>query len=69
MYAKTPDEVVICQDAELSRLDREITINAYQGGFRAFVRRTQAAWLNNRHRCGYDTNRISNAYANRFGTL
>jgi uncharacterized protein len=48
-YAKTPDEVVICQDPELSTKDREMAsvyfqmVNASRGDFRIFLRRSQAA--------------------------
>jgi uncharacterized protein YecT (DUF1311 family) len=75
MYAKTPDEVVICQDPELSRLDREMarlyfgTMNDFRGGFRDFIRRSQASWLNSRHRCGYDADCVNDAYAHRLAAL
>ena len=55
-YAKTPDEVAICQDVELSAKDREMAsiyfqmVNTSRSDFRNFLRRTQAAWLNARHR-------------------
>ena len=58
--AKAPDEVAICQDPELSNLDRETArlyseaMNYYRGGARASIRRDQVAWLRQRHHCGYD---------------
>jgi uncharacterized protein len=70
-YAKAPDEVVICQDPELSNLDRETArlyseaMNYYRGGARASIRRDQVAWLNQRHHCGYDKTCIKDLYDRR----
>jgi uncharacterized protein len=72
-YAKAPDEVVICQDKELSSKDREmariyfVMINN-PVGFR-HLRSTQAAWLNARHRCGYNAACVSDAYDRRRAAL
>ena len=74
-YAKAPDEVAICQDPKLSELDREMAgfysgaMNYYRGASRDSIRRSQAAWLNSRHRCGYDKSCIKDAYVNRCNRL
>jgi uncharacterized protein len=67
-YAKTPDEVIICQHTELSRKDREMAdlysdiMNMFRAGFRDYVRRTQVAWLSGRRLCGYSADCVSKAY-------
>jgi uncharacterized protein YecT (DUF1311 family) len=72
-YANAPDEIAICQDPELSNLDREtarlyseaMNSRFYRGSARASIRRDQAAWLNSRHRCGYDKTCIKDLYDSR----
>ena len=71
MYARYPDEVAICHDGDLSMKDRNLATayfdflanNHY--GYRAYLQRTQAAWLNERHRCGYNFVCIDDAYNRR----
>ena len=75
-YAKAPDEVIICQNRELSSKDREMARiyfflinNASAISHRHFLRSTQATWLNERRRCGYDADCVSNAYERRLPAL
>lgn len=63
-YAKLPDEVAICQDAELSRLDEDIARDYFSAldryRFRGdwhtvrLLKQTQREWLRWRHTCGYN---------------
>ena len=74
-YAKTPDEVAICQTPELSRLDREMAqlyseaMNFYRGAEGVPIRRDQTTCLNQHRRCGYDVNCIKEAYDRRTNKL
>jgi uncharacterized protein len=67
-YAKAPDEVLICQNEPLAARDREMATfyswgtNYFKGGFRAYLQRTQNAWPEGRHACGYDAECIGKAY-------
>jgi uncharacterized protein len=75
MDAHSPDEVLICQDENLSAKDRRmasvysVIINMYRGGYRDYVRRTQAEWRRARRACGYDGNCISQLYDARIAVL
>jgi uncharacterized protein len=73
--ASFPDEFVICSDQELSRLDRDMAVayagymTMFHGGFRQYVRDTQAEWLHDRHLCSFGKDCIANAYAMRWAFL
>jgi uncharacterized protein len=75
VYAKMSDEVIICQDAELSAKDRQMaglysdTMNLFRGGFRDYVRRTQVDWLGARRFCHYSAGCVGKAYDYRITTL
>ena len=67
-YAYAPDEVLICQNKNLADLDRNMAeayawaLHHYDQYKVAWIRRTQVAWLNHRHACGYDANCIEELY-------
>jgi uncharacterized protein YecT (DUF1311 family) len=67
-WTKTPDEVAICQDEELSAMDREMAlayfdyINRYSAGIRDHVVREQRAWLKRRRACGNNPACIREVY-------
>ena len=70
-YAKAPDEVLICQDEQLAKLDREMA-PAYSGWLnnswisdKRWFRAEQGAWLKRRRACGYNFDWISKAYSDR----
>jgi uncharacterized protein len=69
------DEKVICNDPKLSKDDMDMAaayasyMKTFRGGFREYVRATQASWLRDRHLCSYGKDCIDNAYAMRFGEL
>jgi uncharacterized protein len=75
MYAKMPDEVGICQSAELSAKDRQLAdvysqiMLRFRGGFRAFQQNRQADWLRERHSCGYHAPCIGSVYDSRIAEL
>src|SRR3954470_14962644 len=57
-YARAPDEVAICEDARLSRLDERLSSQFFRlrdslsGPDRVRLDRSENAWLHARHRCG-----------------
>lgn len=67
-YAKSPDEVLTCQDSSLSALDEEMSA-AYSSRRREFsgadsrrFERMRALWLSRRKACGYDAACIRRVY-------
>jgi uncharacterized protein len=74
-YARTPDEVAICEDARLSALDERLSNRFFRlrdtlyGPDRARLDRDQAAWLNARHQCGSAPACIAAAYRARLSEL
>src|ERR1700756_1704714 len=73
--AKTPDEVLICQDQALSRLDERMTSLYSQvqrnssGSQRAMLERDQRSWLRLRMGCERDRNCIEQSYQRRIQQL
>jgi uncharacterized protein len=67
-YAKTPDEVLICQNADLSALDEQMSAmffrlrNSLYGGQLRLLEAEQSSWLRNRMACGRDADCIDTAY-------
>jgi uncharacterized protein len=74
-YARTADEVTICQDARLSRLDERLSSRFFRlrdslsGPDRARLDRGQSAWLDARHQCKSDPACIGAAYLGRLSEL
>lgn len=74
-YARTPDEITICESPRLSVLDERMSSRFFRlrdrlyGPDRARLERDQAAWLNARHRCGGDPGCIAAAYRTRIAEL
>ena len=74
-YARTADEVLICQDDELSTLDVRMSNsyfrlrNGIYGRRRAALESDQAAWLRSRMDCGRDRNCIADSYRQRIREL
>jgi len=74
-YARTADEVAICESARLSVLDERLSRRFFRlrdslyGPDRARLDRDQAAWLNARHQCGSDCACIAAAYRARLSDL
>ncbi len=74
-YARTPDEIVICNDARLSRLDERLSSRFYSlrdslsGPDRVRLDQRQSAWLDSRHRCRSDRSCIAAAYLSRISEL
>jgi uncharacterized protein len=73
--ASTPDEVLICQEPGLSRLDEELADlyfaarNGLRGRARSEIEREQSAWLRARMRCGRDYVCIDDLYRDRIAEL
>ena len=74
-YAKSADEVLICQDARLAALDGRLA-GAYSGlhrqvsgAQRVRLERDQGAWLRKRRQCGRDAACIAEMYQSRIGAL
>jgi uncharacterized protein len=73
--ARTPDEIAICEDGRLSRLDERLSRRFYRirnslyGPERARLDWTQSRWLDARHRCGYDRGCIAATYRARIAEL
>ncbi len=73
--ASTADEVLICQDATLSRLDERMAgmysrlRNRLVGHGREGLMDGQAEWLRSRHACGRDAGCIEDAYRRRIREL
>lgn len=74
-YARTPDEVLICQEGELARLDERLaSIYArVRGRLDAQDRRElefeQSSWLQSRKECGRDFRCIESHYRRRIDQL
>ena len=74
-YARTPDEVAICESARLSALDERLSSRFFwlrdslYGPDRARLDRSQAGWLNARQQCGSDRVCIGVAYRARLAEL
>jgi uncharacterized protein len=73
--ARTPDEVLICQDATLMRLDERMSSvyfalrNRLAGARRARLEAGQAAWLRQRMDCGRQVSCIEQLYRERIREL
>src|SRR3954468_22944957 len=74
-YARAPDEVAICQDARLSRLDERLSNRFFHlrdslsGSDQARLDRAEETWLHARHRCGGNRACIAEAYRVRLSEL
>jgi uncharacterized protein len=74
-YAKTADEVLICQDSALSALDEQMSSiffrlrNTLPAGQLRFLDAEQQYWLRNRLSCGRDADCVENAYERRIRQL
>ena len=74
-YAKTADEVRICRDAGLRRLDDELgstysrILKENRGSGREIIRRGQTRWLARRRACGSDAGCLEAAYNRRLSEL
>ena len=74
-YARTPDEIAICADGRLSRLDERLSNRFFRlrdslyGPERARLDREQTAWLNARQQCGSDPGCIAATYRARIAEL
>ena len=73
--ARTADEVAICADAGLSRLDERLSSRFYglresvSGSDRARLDYEQSRWLDSRHRCGANRACIAASYRSRITDL
>lgn len=74
-YARWPDEIAICDDAMLSRLDERMSRLFYRvrdsldRGERADLDADQDNWLRSRRRCGRDPDCLEMAYRRRIREL
>jgi uncharacterized protein len=74
-YAKTPDEVLICQNSDLADRDVQLANFFYQlrnqmsYRMRGMMDADEAAWLRRRQGCGRDPVCISKAYDDRMNEL
>jgi uncharacterized protein len=74
-YARTPDEVTICENPRLSVLDERMSSRFFRlrdrlyGPDRARLDRDQAVWLNARQRCGSNPACVAAAYRARIAEL
>jgi uncharacterized protein len=74
-YARSPDEVAICQNDRLSALDQAMSQlyfrirNSLYGAERADLEAGQAEWLRSRRNCGSDPGCIADAYRRRIQEL
>ena len=70
-YAKTPTEVLICENPELGRLDEEMAAAFYSldGRTQRAERRRQSRFLAARDRCGYNFGCVAGVYGQRIETL
>lgn len=74
-YARTADEVLICQDSKLSALDGQMAeLYSKQrqnifGSPRIMLERNQKAWLKSRNQCGRDKACIEQGYRKRIQEL
>jgi uncharacterized protein len=73
--ARFPDELAICQDSELSRLDERVAglyhsaRSQAQGGVRQAPDKAQTDWIRARRACGPDKGCIQEAYQARIRAL
>ncbi len=74
-YARSPDEVAICQNERLSGFDETMSQlffrlrNEINGRERARLEADQADWLQSRNECGSDIDCIAQAYRRRIAEL
>lgn len=74
-YARTPDEVAICQSDRLANLDQAMSRiyfrlrNSLYGREKARLEAEQSSWLRQRRDCGSDRGCIEEAYARRIQEL
>jgi len=74
-YAKAADEVLICQDAQLSALDERMSSlyfnlrNSLSGYRRAALEDSQSRWLHGRMSCGRDRDCVYDSYVRRIRFL
>ena len=74
-YAKSADEILICQDQQLSALDEQMSSLYYNlrnslGGYRrAALEDSQSRWLSGRMSCGRDRDCIHASYMRRINFL
>jgi uncharacterized protein len=74
-YARTADEVAICEDPGLSRLDERLASRFFRlrdnlsGPEQARLERDEDAWLGARRRCGSSRACIAEAYRARISEL
>jgi uncharacterized protein len=74
-YAKTPDEVMICQSPKLSELDQKLAtiyfdlINNLDLRTQRRLKAEQSLWLRRRMSCGYNGSCIEWAYRTRIDEL
>ena len=74
-YARSPDEVLICQDRHLSRLDEVLSRtyfrlrNGLYGRERRRLRASQRRWLASRRDCGRDYECVEAHYRSRIRYL
>jgi uncharacterized protein len=73
--ASSPDEVLICQNGQLSALDRRMSgmyfrlRNSLFGERRRELEASQARWVRERVACGRDFGCVLSAYQNRIAEL
>jgi uncharacterized protein len=74
-YARSADEVLICQNARLGALDERLSgiyarlRNSLYGSARRGLEAEQASWLRSRRRCGRDAGCIASSYMQRIREL
>ena len=74
-FARTPDEVLICQDSHLSELDERLATryaqvrNSLSAPERHALEAEQAEWLRMRQHCGRDAGCIATSYQQRIQEL
>lgn len=74
-YARSADEVAICQSDRLSALDQRMARlysrvrNSLYGAERRELEARQREWLQQRHECGSDIECIADIYQQRIGEL
>jgi uncharacterized protein len=73
--ASRPDEILICQNSNLSQLDEEMASlyfplrNSLSGRERSTLEATQTRWLEERFGCGRDYQCIADLYERRIAFL
>lgn len=74
-YARAADEIAICDDGQLSRLDERMSRIFFEvrdslpGRERARLEIDQEGWLSTRRSCGRDAECIEDAYRDRIREL